>query len=81
MDILAAGEPLPALTHWNKLSWNHLGDPNGIPFIRMDPEEIPAVTGGSTDSEIRWGSNAADLAYILFQVPVMVAIHADNMLK
>ena len=27
-----------------------------------------------------WGRNAADMAYILYQVPVMVAFHADDML-
>jgi hypothetical protein len=32
------------------------------------------------DLPIKWGTNAADTAYILFQAPVMVAIHASNML-
>ena len=29
----------------------------------------------------RWGSNAAEMAYILFQTPVMVAVHASEMLE
>lgn len=34
------------------------------------------------DNQIRWSKNAdsADLAYILYQVPVMVAVHASEML-
>jgi hypothetical protein len=72
--------PANQLEGWNQLSWNHLGDPNSIPLIDLRPEKIPAVTGDPPDRDVRWGSNAADMAYILFQVPVMVAIHADNML-
>jgi hypothetical protein len=69
------------LEGWNQLSWNHLGDPDEIPLIKLNPEKIPAVTGAPPDRDIRWGFNAADMAYILFQVPVMVAIHAESMLK
>jgi hypothetical protein len=81
LDILESGEALPQLTDWNKLSWNHLGDPDQIPCINLSPPQVPTVTGNSPDGKIKWGSNAADMAYILFQVPVMVAIHADSMLK
>ena len=28
-----------------------------------------------------WGANAADMAYILYQEPVMVGIHGREMLK
>jgi hypothetical protein len=86
MDITDRPPERPAdgLEGWNQLSWNHLGSPDEIPFIRLDPDTIPVVTAGPSDNPdraIHWGSNAADMAYILFQVPVMVAIHADNMLK
>ncbi len=80
------GEPAveaDKLDNWNQLSWNHLGDPNTVSMIKLDQAKIPAVTGSTAtalDKSILWGSNAADMAYILFQVPVMVAIHADNML-
>jgi hypothetical protein len=81
MDILASGETLPELSDWNELSWNHLGDPDKISVINFSPQQVPAVTSNSPDSKIQWGSNAADMAYILYQAPVMVAIHADTMLK
>jgi hypothetical protein len=32
------------------------------------------------DSQFKWGRNGADMAYILYQVPVMVAFHAADML-
>ena len=32
------------------------------------------------DSQFRWGRNGADMAYIFYQVPVMVAFHAADML-
>ena len=44
------------------------------------PEENNLKEEHDRDLPIKWGTNAADMAYILFQVPVMVAIHAANML-
>ena len=38
---------------------------------RAEDENLPAVVGGAVSS--------ADLAYLLFQVPVMVAVHAKEM--
>jgi hypothetical protein len=83
LDIIDDPPERPAnqLESWNQLSWNHLGNPDEIPLISLNPQTIPAVIGPQPDRNIRWGSNAADMAYILFQVPVMVAIHAANMLK
>jgi hypothetical protein len=80
LDITTDDPPPFPLEEWNKLSWNHFGNPDEIPFIKLNPAEIPAVSGDSPDKNIKWASNAADMAYILYQVPVMVAIHADNML-
>jgi hypothetical protein len=75
MDVLE-GEA-PALQLWDDLSWNHLSDQAA--WIDMNARlQLPT---NSTDSRILWGSNAADMAYILFQDPVMVAVHADNMLE
>ncbi|MBX3082874.1 MAG: hypothetical protein KF716_14640 [Anaerolineae bacterium] len=79
LDILDPQDALPALEEWNDLSWNHLGSLDAIPFIDLSTSF--AVQADSTDKDILWGSNAADLAYILYQDPVMVAIHAENMLE
>jgi peptidoglycan hydrolase-like protein with peptidoglycan-binding domain len=48
---------------------------------RPTPDETELEEAHDRDIKIQWGSNAADMAYILFQAPAMVAIHADNMLK
>lgn len=70
----------PAPQKWTDLAWNHLGDPDGIGLI--DLATIPATNiTDPRDAAIHWGANAADMAYILYQVPVMVAVHAESMLK
>ena len=46
----------------------------------MSATPATSITAGP-DLNIHWGSNAADMAYILYQVPVMVAVHADDLLE
>jgi hypothetical protein len=80
LDIVDSQSPLPALEEWNDLTWDHLGSPDEVPYFDLDA--APALQdSASPDSHIRWASNAADMAYILYQDPVMVAVHADNMLE
>jgi hypothetical protein len=68
---------------WDDLSWDKF--PEGTKFITagtapsLNPED-PA-TEPDPANRIRWGSDAASMAYILFQKPVMVAIHANQMLE
>jgi hypothetical protein len=65
---------------WNNLAWNSFGaaEPTFVSrtpapsFPRPDTAELAAHP---------WGSNAAQMAYILFQAPVMVAVHASEMLE
>jgi hypothetical protein len=78
LDIQDATPPAPE--KWTELAWNHLGNPEEIALIDLATVPGTNITD-PPDSAVRWGSNAADMAYILYQVPVMVAIHADNMLK
>jgi len=78
LDIQETTPPTP--TSWNELAWNHLGDPETIPLIDLDVTPATNITGGP-DKDIEWGVNAADMAYILYQVPVMVAVHAADMLE
>lgn len=65
--------------HWSELAWNHLGDPNTIRCIDLSKAPVTHITQ-PPDSVIHWNANAADLAYILFREPVMVAVHAESML-
>jgi hypothetical protein len=80
---------------WNDLSWTDV-DPHGRGFLELAADvTVPLVgfDGSEDDPEKReqraedeslplWyaGLSSADVAYILFQVPVLVAVHAQEML-
>lgn len=84
------------LALWNDLAWSHLvsnpeeGKPlkiNGTRTIIVeapDPgaEENDKKQQQREDSNVEWNNsmNAAELAYILYQVPVLIGIHAAEML-
>jgi hypothetical protein len=64
---------------WENLSWENLG-----PSVKIIDLSKPFATNpppGSGKSGAAWGSHAADMAFILYQQPVLVAIHARDMLK
>jgi hypothetical protein len=76
---------------WNDLGWENVQQENS--FLRAaqndlqisapnadDPQGILQQSG--EDDDIKWtaNSNAADIAYVLYQVPVLVAVHASDML-
>jgi hypothetical protein len=68
--------------NWNQLAWEHLDSFETLGCVDFDVHQpsVAAITE-SPDDRILWGRNAADMAYILYQVPVMVAFHADDMLE
>jgi hypothetical protein len=68
-------------TGWNELAWEHLAQAQALGCVDFDvnvPDDS-AITA-QPDSQFTWGRNGADMAYILYQVPVMVAFHAADML-
>ncbi len=68
-------------TNWNELAWEHLAQSETLGCVDFGvhvPDES-AITA-QPDSQFRWGRNGADVAYIFYQVPVMVAFHAADML-
>ncbi|MBA3315746.1 MAG: hypothetical protein H0T47_20975 [Planctomycetaceae bacterium] len=81
---------------WNDLSWSHVTPPvadgeflqisNATQAIVLQPLDLPAeqekAEQQSEDAAVEWHKDmsAADLAYILYQVPVLVAVHASEML-
>lgn len=75
LDILDPEDTLVAPTEWNELTWNHLDNLEDMKCINLSSYFHTTTLEG-----IEWGANAADMAYILYQVPVMVAVHADEML-
>ena len=78
---------------WNDLSWERI-QPNGefleidattetIAIADFDPaSESEKEDQNPEDKNIVWSKdmNSAELAYVLYQVPVMVAVHASEML-
>jgi hypothetical protein len=86
----AVGPNKPRLINWNDLAWVDVDTPEGAPIkidqtlsfdtyvAALDLEDKP----DAEDSQAKWspGTNAADLAYILYRVPVLVAVHASRML-
>lgn len=80
LDNLSDDSPERA-TNWNELAWEHLAQSETLGCVDFDvhvPDDT-AITA-QPDSQFKWGRNAADMAYILYQVPVMVAFHGADML-
>jgi len=64
---------------WNDLSWTKM--PAGA---FLDPAAPPVASFFNllaVDLKAQWGRHAADMASILFQRPVMIAVHAREMLE
>ena len=82
----------PALQVWNDLSWDDVQP--GLPGTYIPTNKsfsLSEPTGADSEKHPQWeddrhvswnnNANAAELAYILYQVPVLVAIHASEMLR
>ncbi|MGE8341124.1 MAG: hypothetical protein ACN6OI_08825 [Flavobacterium sp.] len=83
----AAGEE--KIVNWNNLSWKDIQTADGS-CIEMN-KTVTLKTPNADDQEnikhpddvqARWSpdTNSAELAYILYQVPVLVGVHASRML-
>lgn len=78
------------IINWNNLSWEDIGTQDGKCIEINKTINFTTYNAGidqenkviEDDIQARWSptTNAAELAYILYQVPVMVAIHASKML-
>jgi hypothetical protein len=75
MDV---SRPIEPKGDWNDLSWLDVDLSSGQVI-----DLTKNLTGGAqkTRSGVTWGDNAADMADILYQEPVMVGIHGREMLK
>lgn len=96
LDVGQEDDNLDDVKVWNDLSWNHVTPPvigggflqinnDTQPIILNDlvlPGEIEKEDQKLEDENIHWNKDmsSADLAYILYQVPVLVAVHASEML-
>jgi hypothetical protein len=76
LDVSAPETPAPGPV-WSDLSWVNvdLGTDQRVDVTKK-------LKGASFVREgVTWGANASDMAYILYQQPVMVGIHGREMLK
>jgi hypothetical protein len=87
-------EQAPAIQVWNDLSWPVVQPkpPGANIEIATTPATISVADPGSADEKhpqylndkfVHWNRStmsSADLAYILFQAPVLVGVHASEML-
>lgn len=64
---------------WNDLAWTLFAD--GQTFIDSTVAPSSFVPAGPGESLGQWGSDSARMASILFQAPVMIAVHAKEMLE
>jgi hypothetical protein len=80
MDIAFDPDDDPATPiTWNDLSWDRM--PAGA-FISPAAAPLPTFFNQlSAELKAQWGHHAADMATILFQRPVMIAVHAREMLE
>jgi hypothetical protein len=65
---------------WNNLAWDLFG-PAEPSFVQLNPPPKFKKVGSPELTTHPWGSSSAQMAYILFQTPVMVAVHATEMLE
>ena len=68
---------------WDDLAWNNFaGDMKFIRRTQRPDPDIGAIVNpaNNADGEPQWGVDSGKMAYILFQKPSMVAVHAKEML-
>lgn len=67
---------------WNDLSWEHLvNNASDLDAYHIDALHAFSGNAGSVNlPRAVWGKNSADMAYILYQNPVLFARHAREML-
>lgn len=92
MQDVPAGSGKPPLVKWNDLAWVDTDvAPGGLIQLNKTIALLPAVVptppdpqnqSDPADAQAKWNpsTDAAELAYILYRVPVLVAVHASRML-
>jgi hypothetical protein len=89
LDDVPEGET-QRLINWNDLAWKHIDTGPGqtirltktLNFDVYNPGLDQENKPDPDDAQAKWNpnTNSADLAYILYRVPVLVAVHASRML-
>lgn len=81
-DFQPPTPPPPPAKTWSDLSWGHINNlGENSPFLTDVNKHTSLVHLDSTFNRDGWGANSAKMAQIFSQKPVMIAIHAREMLK
>ncbi len=94
LDIAQAA-PNIEINTWNDLSWTDVATlpaPGAVGFLKIGERAVSLTDPGAgtpekpqfdDDAAYHWraDTHAAEVAYILYQVPVLMAVHAAEMLK
>lgn len=64
---------------WDDLGWDRF--PAGMPFVDVTVPPSSFTPAGPGENAAQWGSDSARMASILYQKPVMIAVHAKEMLE
>ncbi|WP_105030371.1 hypothetical protein [Arthrobacter ruber] len=85
--------PSPTISTWNELSWSHVAAVHTPgEFLRLGERSLTLTAPPANDEarpqyeedkvyKWRTDTQAAELAYILYQVPALIAVHAVEMLE
>ncbi|SFT99709.1 hypothetical protein SAMN04489724_3274 [Algoriphagus locisalis] len=67
------------LKNWDKVTWEHITDNQDSqpPFLKINGVTIDIGSGAAA----QWGRSSSDMAYILYQSPILFARHASTMLN
>jgi hypothetical protein len=65
---------------WDDLGWDNFAD--GTSFLSTSAPPLPFFMNKLKPAErAQWGTHSADMAFVLYQKPVMIAVHAKEMLE
>jgi hypothetical protein len=80
MDVSFAPDDDPTTpVTWNDLAWSLF--PESLSFIDAGVPPQSFTPAGPGESLSQWGTDSARMASILLQAPVMIAVHAKEMLE
>lgn len=71
-----SGEIGDRIDSWDDLHWGHIVPNNG----HVDAEDLSRTLTVVDPGDVDWGENSARNAHITYQDPVLIAIHASDML-
>lgn len=81
----ADGPAAETADEWDDLSWGHLATTQSA-FDAMTNIDIAGalhhvqINPTKNPDGVQWNRQSADMAHILYQAPVLIAVHADEML-